>query len=73
MSRVSTPTQPQQTGNATPSAQLPRERVAQRAYDKWMKRGCKHGFDQQDWNEAENELRQEMGNKTNTSGTSNYR
>jgi hypothetical protein len=33
-----------------------RERVAKRAYEKWMKRGCKDGYAQQDWLEAEREL-----------------
>ena len=31
-----------------------------RAYEKWVKRGCKHGCDLQDWVEAEAELAAEM-------------
>jgi hypothetical protein len=38
----------------------PKERIAMRAYEKWLKGGCKHGRDQQDWIEAEKELRAEM-------------
>lgn len=44
---------------ATPST-LPMEKVATRAYEKWLKGGCKHGCDQQHWYEAEVELRTEM-------------
>lgn len=36
------------------------ERIAQRAYEKWMKRGCVHGYDIQDWVEAEKELLSEQ-------------
>jgi hypothetical protein len=39
--------------------QVPRDRIAQRAYEKWVQRGRNHGNDQQDWIEAENELRAE--------------
>jgi hypothetical protein len=44
----------------TTSTQVPRERIAQRAYEKWQKRGCLHGYDLQDWVEAEAELRAEF-------------
>jgi len=40
---------------------IPYERIAKRAYEKWMKGGCKHGCDQQHWLEAETELKMEMG------------
>ncbi len=39
---------------------LPREKIAQRAYEKWCKRGKPHGTDKQDWTEAENEIKAEM-------------
>jgi hypothetical protein len=42
-------------------SQIPYERIAKRAYEKWMKGGCKHGCDQQHWLEAEAELKKEMG------------
>ena len=41
---------------------IPYERIAKLAYEKWMKSGCKHGCDQQNWLEAEAELlKMEMG------------
>jgi hypothetical protein len=43
------------------AVKVPHEKIAMRAYEKWMKRGCKHGHDRQDWIEAEAELRAEMG------------
>jgi hypothetical protein len=39
---------------------VPHEKIAQRAYEKWCKKGCQHGTDKQDWLEAEAELRAEM-------------
>jgi hypothetical protein len=36
------------------------DKVAMRAYQKWMQAGCKHGCDKQHWYEAEAELRAEM-------------
>jgi hypothetical protein len=65
MSRVVTP-QPthSSTGTASPSSagpvNIPHEKIAQRAYEKWCKGGCKHGSDKQNWLDAENELRAEM-------------
>jgi hypothetical protein len=44
----------------TPQMQIPHERIAQRAYEKWLKRGCTHGHHMQDWVEAESELRAEL-------------
>jgi hypothetical protein len=70
MSRVTTPTQPQ---SYTGTTQIPREKIAQRAYEKWLKRGCGHGRDQQDWIEAESELRteaQRSGSGSYSGGTS---
>src|SRR5947209_4927683 len=48
---------------------IPHERIAMRAYQKWCQRGCPAGTDQQDWLEAEAELRTEMtqpGSRTAT-------
>jgi hypothetical protein len=47
---------------AQPSAapKVTHDRIAMLAYEKWMKRGCPHGSDQQDWLEAEAELRAEI-------------
>ena len=50
--------------NATTQAgtpAIPHEKIAMRAYEKWCQRGCPSGTDQQDWLEAEAELRSEMG------------
>ncbi len=60
MSRVAT--QPQtRTTTPPPSGEVPHEKIAQRAYEKWMKRGCTHGCHTQDWTEAEAELKAESG------------
>jgi hypothetical protein len=66
-----TPTQTGAPQTSTTTTQVPREKIAMRAYEKWMKRGCTHGHDQQDWMEAEAELRTEMrsGGYGSTSGT----
>lgn len=55
------------TRTVSPSAAQPavaptltRERIAMRAYEKWLQRGCPHGTDQQDWLEAEAELTAEL-------------
>jgi len=54
MSKVAVTTPTTQTG------QLPHEKIAMRAYDKWCKKGRPKGTDKQDWLEAEAELRTEM-------------
>jgi len=58
MSRVVTPpsTQP---SNMSPIA-IPHEKIAMRAYEKWIKRGRPMGTEMQDWLEAEMELKAEM-------------
>jgi hypothetical protein len=55
MSRTVTPPAAQP---ATPT-KVSHERIAMRAYEKWVKRGCPHGSDQKDWLEAEAELKAE--------------
>jgi len=42
------------------------EAIAKRAYEKFMARGCAHGFDHEDWTGAEEELNAE----TSRSGSS---
>jgi Protein of unknown function (DUF2934) len=71
MSRVSTPptARPAAPGTtATPplaaTPPVPRDKIAMRAYDKWLKGGCRHGCDQQHWLEAETELKAEMNRST---------
>ena len=62
MSRVATPPQTK-TQSAPTTSQVPQEKIAQRAFENWMKHGCTHGRHVQDWTEAEAEL------KAETSGT----
>jgi hypothetical protein len=38
---------------------IPHDKIAMRAYEKWVKRGRPNGSDVQDWVEAEAELRAE--------------
>lgn len=59
-------TQGSQQGNHQPG-QVPHEKIAMRAYDKWCQRGCPPGTNEQDWLEAENELKTEMA-KTGKQG-----
>jgi hypothetical protein len=56
MSRVATPAPSRTT--APPA--VSHEKIAQRAYERWMKRGCPHGSDMLDWVEAEKELKAEF-------------
>ncbi len=41
------------------AAEIPREKIAQRAYEIWVARGKPAGTSQQDWLEAEAQLRAE--------------
>jgi Protein of unknown function (DUF2934) len=53
-----------QTGKGTQASsttQVCQDRVAARAYQKWMQKGCPQGSDKQDWAEAEAEIKAEMG------------
>jgi len=43
-----------------PGVAVPREKIAMRAYEKWLKSGCQHGCDYQHWIEAEAELKAEL-------------
>jgi hypothetical protein len=36
-----------------------REQTSEKAYEKWQQRGCVHGFDREDWMQAEKELLQD--------------
>jgi hypothetical protein len=56
-----TPVRPSTTtGTGQHYGGIPHERIAKRAYEKWCQRGCPPGTHQQDWYEAEAELRAEM-------------
>ncbi len=63
MSRVVTP--PIASPPAVPK--VTHDRIAMRAYEKWLQRGCCHGSDQQDWLEAEAELNAEVNRTTSPS------
>lgn len=67
MSRVTTPptakpvAQPSTSTNPPlTTAKLPHERIAMRAYEKWVQRGRPEGTAVQDWVEAEAELMKEV-------------
>ena len=53
------PSAPQRNGDAT-AATIDRERIANRAYERYMARGGADGQDLQDWLDAERELEQEQ-------------
>jgi hypothetical protein len=48
---------------------IPHDKIAMRAYEKWVKRGRPHGTDKQDWLEAEAELRAEYSRSASTHQT----
>jgi hypothetical protein len=59
-----TPTKPQTSPMPPQSSSQTgpgHDKIAMRAYQKWVQRGCPQGSEQQDWLEAEAELRREMG------------
>jgi hypothetical protein len=70
MSRVVTPVTSQPIGS---QAKIPHDKIAMRAYEKWIKKGRPQGTHEQDWMEAETELRVEMnqGNQTYTGSSYN--
>ena len=43
-----------------PHKEIIQSTIAERAYQIFEKRGCKHGFDLEDWKSAEKELLREM-------------
>ena len=49
-----------QTPTTPKTPQPSREQIAKRAHDIWVKNGCKHGQDEQNWLEAERQLKAEM-------------
>jgi hypothetical protein len=60
MSRVTTPPTAQPVTQPPMTAKVPHERIAMRAYEKWVKRGRPQGTALQDWIEAEAELMKEL-------------
>lgn len=67
MSRVASPQTSQSTTGST--VQVPHEKIAMRAYEKWCQRGRPHGTHLQDWMEAEAELRKEMTSRPGSTQT----
>jgi len=65
MSRVSTPATTQPT---SPQFKVPHDKIAMRAYEKWVKKGRPQGSSTQDWLEAEAELKVEF-TRGNTGST----
>ena len=70
-SSVSSPRQPSSgpiplpTGQHIKTASVSDDAIAKRAYEKFMARGCVHGFDREDWAGAEEELNAEaLGKKS---------
>ncbi len=70
MSRTTTPPLTQPT---PPAVKVPHEKIAMRAYEKWVKRGRPFGSPEQDWNEAEAELKAEMSRTTSSATTPGMR
>jgi hypothetical protein len=60
MSRTVTPPQAQPSQPQQGQVKIPHEKVAMRAYEKWVKRGRPQGNPDHDWYEAEKELIQEF-------------
>jgi hypothetical protein len=58
MSKLAPTSMPMSAGNKAP-AQVPHEKIAMRAYEKWLQHGRQHGRHMQDWLEAERELQAE--------------
>jgi hypothetical protein len=64
MSRTVTPPQTQPMQQPAPILKIPHEKICMRAYEKWVKRGRPMGSPEQDWVEAETELRAEFTRNT---------
>jgi hypothetical protein len=63
---VATPPRPATTSAprpATTSAAPTYEQISQRAQEIWMKKGCLPGQDEQNWLEAERQLKAELARK----------
>lgn len=67
--RATATTTPATTTQSMSTSGIPHDRIAKRAYEKWLKGGCKNGVDKQNWIEAETELRTEMTAARPAAGT----
>ncbi len=73
MSRVVTPPTSQTTpqysqGQGATQFRIPHEKIAMRAYERWVQHGKPNGTELQDWLEAEAELRAEFARGTSFTG-----
>jgi Protein of unknown function (DUF2934) len=74
MSRVTTPPTAQPvTQPSGMTAKIPHERIAMRAYEKWVQRGRPQGTALQDWIEAEAELVKEVARPGTTATAKPHR
>lgn len=55
--------------STTTKVNVPHEKIAMRAYEKWCQRGRTHGHHLQDWLEAERELQEEYARGTSSTGS----
>jgi hypothetical protein len=58
------PVSPAKSSSSAPTkniVSLTHEQIAERAKSIWMKRGCPNGQDEKNWQEAEKQLKQELG------------
>lgn len=53
------------SANATP-IEISKSQIASRAYELFLKRGCEHGHDREDWLSAERELIAEARGETDS-------
>ena len=51
---------PEPAESPAPDVQISQDEIAKRAFEKFAARGYVHGFDQQDWLDAEEELTAEF-------------
>ncbi len=66
MSRIGTATTTKSTTTPVSTSSVPHDKIAKRAYEKWVTGGCKPGCDVQNWLDAEAELKAETCKTTTT-------
>ena len=55
-----TATKQQPAASVAPTTAGMQDKIAMRAYQKWLLNGCEHGCDQKHWLEAEAEIKAEL-------------
>lgn len=73
MSRMTTPQTAQPSHQQAQQFKVPHDKIAMRAYEKWVKKGRPHGTNEQDWLEAETELKAEIARGASNPSHSNQR